>query len=116
MLPSLPGGGDSEATITEFYAGSGNRITVIAAMYLLVLAGIAFIGFISDLHRRLRQAEGESGPLATIALVAGAVFVTMLYAASAAWGVSPRVLRLVARHSRVATFQSGLPSWVTRCC
>lgn len=89
MLPGLPGAGASEATVDEFYADSGNRTMVIFASFLLVLAGIAFLGFVASLHRGLRQAEGDSGSLATIALGAGFIFVAMLYTSSSAWSNVP---------------------------
>jgi hypothetical protein len=87
MLPDLPDGEDvNQAAITAFYADGDNRVTVIVAMYLLMLAGIAFLGFIAGLYRGLREAEGASGSLATVALAAGIVFVVMLNATSVAWG------------------------------
>lgn len=86
MLTNLPSGGESEETVMEFYADSGNRVMVMVAVYLLILAGIAFLCFVSSLHRGLRQAEGDSGSLATVALGGGIVFVAMLYATGSAWG------------------------------
>lgn len=89
MLPELPGAGNSEAVVNEFYADSGNRLTVMVASYLLAFAGIAFLGFVSHLHHGLRRAEGDSGSLSTVALAGGVVFVTMLFAGASAWGNVP---------------------------
>lgn len=94
ILPELPGGGQSESTVNEFYADSGNRMLVIVAAYLFAIAGIAFLAFISSLYRGLRQAEGESGSLSTITLVGGIVFVAMLYVMSSAWGTVPAGMEL----------------------
>ena len=86
MLPDHPNGEDAtQAAVTAFYADSDNRVTVIVAMYVLMLAGIAFLGFISSLYRGLREAEGASGSLAIVALAAGVVFVVMLNATGVAW-------------------------------
>lgn len=89
ILPDLPSGGDSSATVTAFYADSGNRMVAIVASYILVIAGLAFLVFVANLHRGLRRAEGESGSLATVALGAGIVFVVMLNSASSAWANVP---------------------------
>ncbi|CAN5759396.1 hypothetical protein BH23CHL2_BH23CHL2_06850 [soil metagenome] len=89
ILPDLPSGGESAAVVDEFYADSGNRMIVIVASYLIVLAGLAFLGFLSEIYRGLRRAEGDSGSLATMALAAGVLFTGMLYASSSAWGNVP---------------------------
>lgn len=89
MLPALPGAGESEATVLDFYADSGNRATVIISSYLMGLAGVTFLVFLSSLYRGLRAAEGESGNLATIALGGGIVFVAMAFNSASAWGNVP---------------------------
>lgn len=90
MLPDLPGDTETDgAAIAGFYADGGSRVTVIIGMYLLMLAGIAYLGFVANLYRGLRQAEGDSGVLATLALAAGVLFVAMLYSAGGAWAAVP---------------------------
>jgi hypothetical protein len=90
MLPDLPGNSEADGVaIEEFYAESGDRVMVIVGMYMLMLAGIAFLGFVVNLYRGLRQAEGDKGVLATLALAAGVLFVATLYSSSSAWAAVP---------------------------
>lgn len=89
ILPDLPGGGAAPETVTEFYADSGNRTTIIIAAYILAIAGIAFLAFVTSLHRGLRSVEGSAGSLSTLALGGGVVFVAMLYVTSTTWATVP---------------------------
>jgi len=82
FVPDLPSGSDANAS-------SGARSSVIITAYLMGLAGIAFLGFLASLYRGLREAEGEAGTLATLALAAGVLFVAMLYASGSAWAAVP---------------------------
>ena len=82
FVPDLPSGSDANAS-------SGARSSVIITAYLMGLAGIAFLGFLASLYRGLREAEGEAGTLATLALAAGVLFVAMLYASGSAWVAVP---------------------------
>ena len=72
----------SQATTEEFasfYDDQGNRISLILASLSLALAGFAFLWFLGGLRSVLRRAEGESGPLSTTAIVAGAILVGLLF-------------------------------------
>lgn len=88
LLPGLPNSDEPEA-FSDFYADGGNRAMVVISLYLLIFAGIAFLAFAANLYRGLREAEGDSGSLATIALGAGIVFVAMLSSGAAAWANVP---------------------------
>ena len=110
ILPDLPSGGDSAAVVDEFYADSGNRTTVIVAAYLIVLAGLAFLGFVSELYRGLRRAEGDSGSLATMALAGGVLFIGMLYASSSAWANVPGGMEMAGESQP----SSEIPIWFTQ--
>ena len=89
MMPALPGAGESEARVLEFYEDSGNRLTVIIASYLIGLAGLAFLVFLASLYRGLRAAEGDGGNLAHVALAGGGVFVAMMFNGASAWSNVP---------------------------
>jgi len=110
ILPDLPSGDDSAAVVDEFYADSGNRTTVIVAAYLIVLSGLAFIGFFAELYRGLRRAEGDAGSLATMALAGGVLFVGMLYASSSAWANVPGGMEMAGESQP----SSEIPIWFTQ--
>jgi hypothetical protein len=88
LLPGLPNSDEPEA-FSDFYANGGDRAMVVVSAYLLIFAGIAFLAFAANLYRGMREAEGDSGSLATVALGAGIVFVTMLYSGAASWANVP---------------------------
>ena len=76
---------DPAAHLTSFYANHGNRTRLVVAAYLMAVAGLVFLVFLAHLRDRLRGAEGEAGGSAGLVFAAGAVFVAMIYAGSAAW-------------------------------
>jgi hypothetical protein len=76
---------DPAAHLTSFYANHGNRTRLVVAAYLMAVAGLVFLVFLSYLRDRLRRAEGEAGASGGLVFAAGAVFVAMIYAGSAAW-------------------------------
>jgi hypothetical protein len=76
---------DPAAHLTSFYASHGNRTRLVVAAYVMALAGLVFLVFLSHLRDRLRRAEGEAGASGGLVFGAGAVFVAMSYAGSAAW-------------------------------
>jgi hypothetical protein len=85
MLETPRGASDQE--LVTWWSDSGNRITAIVSMYLFVVAGLCFLVFLVALRSRLLAAEGDTGELTTVVLVAGTVFVSLLCVAAAARGV-----------------------------
>lgn len=79
-------GHDLTAKAIAYYANSSNRFALIVSLYMVTLAGLCFLVFLSHLYRALARAEEGHGGLATAALVAGAVFVMVLVAATAVLG------------------------------
>ncbi len=74
--------GDSPR-VAEFYADGANRAKLIIGAYLLAVAGLAFLAFLSYLAGRIRSAEGDRPRLSVAVFGAGLVFVAMLFAAAA---------------------------------
>jgi len=70
---------DSPATIAAYYAHSkSNRVETIIAAYMLVVARLLFLWFLSCLRSRLRAAEGDPGTLSTLMFGLGIVFVGLI--------------------------------------
>lgn len=86
MVPPSPGGGESQETITNMFADSGDRMLIIIGAFLLAFAGLALVSFLLGLYYRLRQAEGEPGRLSVTVLVTGILFVSMLFVTSSTIG------------------------------
>jgi hypothetical protein len=76
----------SDAELVAWWSDSGNRTTAIVSMYLFVVAGLCFLGFLAVLVARLREREGGTAEL-TVVLTSGVVFVAMLFVAAVARGV-----------------------------
>jgi hypothetical protein len=85
MLDTPRGATDQE--LVAWWSDAGNRITAIVSMYLFVVAGICFLVFLIALRSRLLAAEGGTGDLTALVLVAGVVFASLLCVAAAARGV-----------------------------
>jgi hypothetical protein len=85
-LGDLPTSDETDETVQAYFADSGNRTQNVITLYLLALAGIAFLWFLGQLRSVLRRSEGEPGTLSGIAFGSGVVFVAMLFASSAAFG------------------------------
>lgn len=51
---------DPARHVTDFYNSSGHRGAIVFGAYLLVLSGLAFMGFLMHLRRHLREAGGDS--------------------------------------------------------
>ena len=74
----------TEQAINEFYADSGNRTTVLIGAYLIALAGVAFLFFISALRHWIREMAPDDGGLSDVLFGGGIVFVAMMYAGAVA--------------------------------
>lgn len=84
----------TEQAINEFYADSGNRTTVLIGAYLIALAGMAFLFFISAMRRWIREAAPDDGGLGDVLLAGGIVFVAMMYAGAIAIGTGSAAMLL----------------------
>jgi len=79
--------GATDQKLVAWWSDGGNQTTAVVSMYLLVLAGLSFLVFLAKLRPALRAAEGGMGELTALVVIAGVVFVSMLFVAAAARGV-----------------------------
>lgn len=75
---------DADTEIVAYFDDSGNRSTDMAVAFLLAVAGLFFLWFLSEFYRRCRQADGGQGVLATLVLAAGLAFIAVLFVANVA--------------------------------
>jgi hypothetical protein len=88
LVSDLPGANASDAEITEFYNSDQKWRVVLAGLYVGPFAGMAFIWFLVSLRMWVdRSAQRVNALLANIQLVAGIVYVTLLFAGLAASSV-----------------------------
>jgi len=77
--------GDSDAEILSFYADAGNQGRAQMASFLMVIAGLFFLWFLTVLRGRLARAEGQAGPHTALAFGAGLVASALWLVASVFW-------------------------------
>lgn len=78
MMALVPDLSEGAARVTDFYGTSSNLTSVMTSLYLLAVAGIAFLVFLGSLYRRLSWGH-ETGILPTVALLTGVAFVATLF-------------------------------------
>ena len=85
FLQSIPLGSDADAQIADYYMNGDQRRLVIAGMYMMPFAGIFFLYFMVFL-RTLAGSTGVeiSSILSTVQLLAGTIFIGLLFTAAAA--------------------------------
>lgn len=87
MLVRAPRLSSPDTTYAAFYAQGGDRLFVALGLYLVPLAGIAFLWFMTAIRAALDTfVPRPSGMAHGLNLLAGAIFVTMLFAGTAAIG------------------------------
>ncbi len=88
LLSSRPGPTASIAEITDFYRSSGQRRVMIVGLYLMPFAGIAFIWFVVALRMWVAgTALRVNILLSNIQLVAGILYIALLFAGAASTSV-----------------------------
>jgi hypothetical protein len=85
LLGRIPGADASQASTVDFYSSSGNRRLVqFAGVYVVPLAGISLLWFTAAVrHRVAALAPREDALLSTVQLLSAAVYVAMVFAATA---------------------------------
>jgi archaellum biogenesis protein FlaJ (TadC family) len=86
LILQAPGASDTGAERADFYANNANTIPLFVAMYLIAVAGLAFLWFMAGLRSLLRPA-GETAWF--VAVGSGVVFVAMLLVGLSVDGVQP---------------------------
>ena len=75
MIPgNSPSDGDSDSTWTNWYADKGHRITLLLSGFLVVIAAMALMVFLTRLHARVHAGRtGDPLPLVATAAAAAAM-------------------------------------------
>jgi hypothetical protein len=78
---------DTDATYTAFYANGGDQVFVAVGLYLVPFAGIAFLWHMTAMRNVLDTLTPTPSAMAHgLNLLAGIIFVTLLFAGTAAVG------------------------------
>jgi hypothetical protein len=92
MFSQAPGTRASDAEVIDFYSSNDRRWVLMAGLYLLPFAGIAYIWFIVALRAWARgYIRRENALLSNVQLVAGIIYTGLLFVASASSSVSATV-------------------------
>ena len=85
LLGRIPGANTSQASTVDFYtSGSERRLVQVAGVYVVPLAGISLLWFTAAVrHRVATLATREDALLSTVQLLSAAVYVAMVFAATA---------------------------------
>ncbi|MDN5916166.1 MAG: hypothetical protein L0I76_13870 [Pseudonocardia sp.] len=87
LMHRAPGLNASDAAYTTFYAGGGDMVLVTVGLYLVPLAGIAFLWHMTAMRALLDTLTPAPSTMAHgLNLLAGILFVTMVFAGTAAAG------------------------------
>ena len=84
LLRIRPDSAASAQEIADFYLGRERNLVVLVGLYVVPFAGIAFLWFVAAIRSHLGAQEDRF--FATVMLGSGILFVTTLFAASAAAG------------------------------
>jgi hypothetical protein len=86
VVDAVPHLGDPDTVYGAFYDGAGNTVVTAVALYLVPLAGIAFLWFVVALRSVLDTLEPAPSAMAHgLNLLSGVVFVALLFAGTAAF-------------------------------
>lgn len=84
LLSSTPGARATDADVGQFYSSVAERRLVLAGLYIMPFAGIAFVWFIVALRMWIsRSNRREDVLLSNIQLVSGILYVALFFASSA---------------------------------
>ena len=87
LLHRVPRLGDPDQAYAAFYAGGGDQIFVAVGLYLVPYAGIAFLWHMTAIRNVLDTLTPSPSAMAHgLNLLSGAIFVTLMFAGTAAVG------------------------------
>lgn len=87
LLHRAPTLGDPDGTYAAFYANGGDQVFVAVGLYLVPFAGIAFLWHMTAMRNVLDTLTPAPSTMAHgLNLLSGAIFVTLLFAGTAAVG------------------------------
>src|SRR5262245_26072638 len=85
LLSSAPSSSATDSEYVAYYSSPDSRRVIIAAMYLMPFAGIAFLWFIVALRQWIRLGSRRMNELfSNVQLVSGVVFIALFLASAAA--------------------------------
>lgn len=84
LLAAQPPPDANDAAMAAWFADAGNRLSIIAGLYLAPLAAIFFLWFLAAIRARISGPKNQL--VATVFLGSGLLFIGCLLAAAAAWG------------------------------
>jgi hypothetical protein len=93
MISDTPDADASDAEWLDHYADSGNRWQIIVGAFILALATLGLLVFVSALRERLRDAPGAPW-LSTAILASGVVLVAMIGVAGASSAAVPALVEI----------------------
>lgn len=98
ILHQVPGGADTDQAVLGYYLDpSHRRWVLIAGIYLMPIAAIGFIWFITTLRMWIaHHGRPEHALFSNLQLAAGIVYVTLTLVAAAAFAVGAAVIELAA--------------------
>ena len=100
LLHRAPNLSDPDQAYAAFYAGGGDQIFVAVGLYLVPYAGIAFLWHMTAIRNVLDTLTPSPSAMAHgLNLLAGAIFVTLMFAGTAAVGRG-RVRGVLRSHAR----------------
>ena len=84
LLAQAPGIGVSDEEILEFYNSDQRWAGIVAGLYLMPFAGIAFLWFVVALRMWIQASSREDALLSNVQLVSAIVFIGLFFAAAGA--------------------------------
>ena len=87
LLAQAPGLSASDEEILEFYNSDQRWVVIVAGLYLMPFAGIAFLWFVVALRMWIKESSREDALLSNVQLVSAIVFIGLFFAAAAAESV-----------------------------
>jgi hypothetical protein len=87
LLAQAPGLSASDEEILEFYNSDQRWMVIVAGLYLMPFAGIAFLWFVVALRMWIKESSREDALFSNVQLVSAIVFIGLFFAAAAAESV-----------------------------
>lgn len=88
LLTQIPGPSATDEEYLSFYASGDRRLAIVAGLYLMPFAGIAFLWFVVVLRMWISKTASRVDELfSNVQLVSGIVFIALFFASAAAISV-----------------------------
>lgn len=95
LLVGTPGPTATDADYVKFYSSTDRRLAIVAGLYLMPFAGIAFLWFVAALRTWISGTARRVDELfSNVQLVSGVVFIALFFAAAASLSALATVVEL----------------------